>query len=179
MEFKNDTIESERLYLYPVMLKDVGGYYKFCRDREVCRYLTFNPYHLRYVLKQTIINMIRAQLENRDIHYTIVKKDIGKIVGSISLSRLNDDDKAFEIGIMINRKYWHQHIASEALKAIENQAFRDYDVERLIAKYIKDNVASAKLFEKSGYKIYRTVKDGFIKNKKTYDLVYVYKKKIG
>lgn len=80
--------------------------------------------------------------------YAIELKATGKVIGNIYYGKR--DFYAREIGYIINKLYQRQGYASEALKAVIENAFKG-DVHRLFAECDPRNTCSWKLLEKSGF----------------------------
>lgn len=163
----NDILRNGNMYLRKVDLDDSYDYYEFCKDPEVTTFLTFDAYTSIKMMQKTIGNMIRGFLCNESINYSIFYD--GKIIGSISLTFKGDDA---EIGIIINKNYWHQGLGTKAMQLVINYAFNTLGVKTLYANYITDNTASSKLLYKLGFSIYKVEKNGFKKNNIFYDLAY-------
>ncbi len=165
------TIETNRLFIRVVSSEDYKDYYRFCSNKNVCKYLTFNPYTNIFQAKKAINNMIRAYLANTDVNFSIIYKQENKVIGSISLSFKNDN--IGEIGYILDESYWNNKIMDEALKALIKVCNYHYCLDALVASYIKENIASEKLLFRNNFKIYENLNYGLIKNNKPYDLVKV------
>ncbi len=76
----------------------------------------------------------------------------GKAVGGIGL-KMQDDvhRRSAEIGYWLGREYWGRGIATEALKALTEHAFANFDLCRIYAMVFAWNPASSKVLEKAGY----------------------------
>ena len=83
-------------------------------------------------------------------NYTILlEKDI---VGAIGI-RIDQHRKYIgEIGYLVDRNYWGNGIASQAVGLIESIAFSDLDIERIELITLKQNKASIRVAQKCGYR---------------------------
>lgn len=165
-------IQTDRLLIRMVCEDDAKDFYEFCSDKNVCKFLTFNPYKSVNYTKMIINNMVNAYIHGTDVNFSVFLKNNYKVIGSISLSFKNDGNYS-EIGYLFNSLFWGNGYADEALKSIIKIAFEYYNVDYIIASYVKDNVSSEKLLLKNGFKVIEIIKNGFIKNDKSYDLVKV------
>lgn len=163
-------IETDRLILRVVDMEDAKAYFIFCSQKEVCRYLTFNPYQDFNQAKNSIQNMIRSYLQGSDVNFSILLKKSKLVIGSISLSFKKEYNLA-EIGYILNYDYWRQGLMSEAIKALIKASFEYYHLDGLYANYIEENENSAHLLMKNNFKIIQIEKQGFIKNGTPYNLV--------
>ena len=93
----------------------------------------------------------------------------GKLVGSISVEKKDDDDA--EIGYMLLNEYANKGIATEAVKQICPIAFNALSLERITAYVFQPNIASTRVLQKNGFKYNRTIQNAAVKNGKTCDLL--------
>ena len=101
----------------------------------------------------------------------------GQLVGSISVERKDDDRQAIgEIGYMILTPWWSQGIGTEAVRQICKIAFQELALEQIIGQVFPENVASARVLEKNGFRLEETKTGAVVKDGKSMD-VMVYQKK--
>ena len=73
-------------------------------------------------------------------------------VGGIGFTVQHDvARRSAEIGYWLGEEFWGRGIATEALVAVTDHAFSNYDVCRLYAHVFDWNRASARVLEKAGY----------------------------
>ena len=78
----------------------------------------------------------------------------GKIVGSISVERMAEEQRnAGSIGYMILTPFWSQGIGTEAVRQICGIAFQELALERIIGEVFPENLASARVLEKNGFRL--------------------------
>ena len=162
------TLESDRLLIRFVDISDARDFFVFCSKESVTKYLTFNPYKHIYQARRAITNMIRSYLAEKCINFSIVLKEINKVIGSISLTVV--DNHSAEIGYLLDDTYWNQGIMNEALNLVVETAFNYYHIDILLGKYIKENIPSEKVLMKNGFKLISILRNGFCKNDQNYDL---------
>ena len=99
----------------------------------------------------------------------------GQIVGSISVERLaNVQRNAGSIGYMVLTPFWSQGIGTEAVRQICGIAFRELALERIIGEVFPENLASARVLEKNGFRLEGTKVGAVVKGGKVMDVrVYV------
>ena len=99
----------------------------------------------------------------------------GLIVGSISVERLaNVQRNAASIGYMVLTPFWSQGIGTEAVRQICGIAFRELALERIIGEVFPENLASARVLEKNGFRLEGTKVGAVVKGGKVMDVrVYV------
>ena len=99
----------------------------------------------------------------------------GLIVGSISVERLaNVQRNAGSIGYMVLTPFWSQGIGTEAVRQICGIAFQELALERIIGEVFPENLASARVLEKNGFRLEGTMVGAVVKGGKVMDVrVYV------
>ena len=97
-----------------------------------------------------------------------------KAVGGIGFSVQPDvGRRSAEIGYWLGEEYWGRGIATEALTAVTQYAFDNYDLCRMFAHVFDWNAASARVLEKAGYSFEGRMKKAVTKDGRTVDqLVY-------
>ena len=101
----------------------------------------------------------------------------GQIVGSISVERMADEQRNVgSIGYMLLTPFWSQGIGTEAVRQICGIAFRELALERIIGEVFPENLASARVLEKNGFRLEETKAGAVVKGGKAMDVrVYCYK----
>jgi [ribosomal protein S5]-alanine N-acetyltransferase len=94
----------------------------------------------------------------------------GEAVGSIGYTLQHDvAHRSAEIGYWLGEEFWGRGIATEALIAVTNHAFANYDLCRLYAHVFEWNRGSARVLEKAGYTFEGVLKKSVTKDGKTID----------
>lgn len=91
-------------------------------------------------------------------------------VGGIGFTVQHDVGyRSAEIGYWLGEEFWGRGIATEALIAVTEHAFANYDVCRLYAHVFDWNAASARVLEKAGYAFEGRLKKSVTKDGQTID----------
>jgi RimJ/RimL family protein N-acetyltransferase len=100
----------------------------------------------------------------------------GKAVGGIGFKMQEDvHRRSAEIGYWLGREFWGRGIATEAVKATTEYAFKTFDLCRVYACVFAWNPASAKVLEKCGYLLEGRLRKAILKDGKMTDgLLYAY-----
>lgn len=73
-------------------------------------------------------------------------------IGGIGIELHNDVERvSAEIGYWLGERYWGRGIATDALKAVTAEVFRQFDLTRVYAVPFADHAASIRVLEKAGY----------------------------
>ena len=99
----------------------------------------------------------------------------GQIVGSISVERMADEERNVgSIGYMILTPFWSRGICTKAVRQICEIAFRKLTLVRIIGEVFPENLASARVLEKNGFRLEETKAEAIVKGGKAMDVrVYV------
>src|SRR5262245_48755961 len=98
----------------------------------------------------------------------------GAAVGAIGLM-LRDDvfRRSAEIGYWLGEEFWSRGIVTEAVLAVTDYAFANFDICRIYAGVFEGNPASARVLEKVGYKFEGRMSKSVTKDGETIDeLIY-------
>ncbi len=109
-----------------------------------------------------------------ETNFAIVVDD--EAVGGIGFTLQQDVAfRSAEIGYWLGEEFWGRGIATEALKAVTEHAFNEYDLCRLYAHVFEWNQASARVLEKAGYLFEGRLRMSVTKDGQTIDqLMYAF-----
>lgn len=83
----------------------------------------------------------------------------GEAAGGIGIELRTDVERvSAEIGYWLGERHWNRGIATEALRAVTAEAFKQFEIIRLYAVPFADHAASVRVLEKAGY-----VKEGHLR----------------
>ncbi|MFN7160663.1 MAG: GNAT family N-acetyltransferase [Candidatus Gracilibacteria bacterium] len=76
-----------------------------------------------------------------------------KLIGTIGLHEINDEDKSARLGVIIWDKNFHKKgIASYSIKSIADFAFSEASLEKLYANILFNNTRADKFYRKLGFR---------------------------
>jgi len=94
----------------------------------------------------------------------------GEAVGGIGFTSQHDvGRRSAEIGYWLGEPFWGRGIATEALIAVTDYAFANFDLCRLFAHVFDWNGASARVLEKAGYAFEGRLRKSVTKDGQTID----------
>ena len=94
----------------------------------------------------------------------------GEAVGGIGFTLQPDvGHRSAEIGYWIGEQFWGRGITTDALIAVTDHAFANYDLCRLFAHVFEWNGASARVLEKAGYAFEGRLRKSVTKDGQTID----------
>lgn len=146
-------INTKRLLLRRFMDSDAEVMFTtWANDPEVTRYLSWRPHGTIEVTKDIISSWIGSYEKQDFYNWAIFLKEAGKVIGSIGLVDLSEENQRCEIGYCIGKDYWNLGITTEALRAVMVFSFNEVGFNRIQAKHHKDNPASGRVMQKAGMK---------------------------
>jgi len=147
-------LETPRLLLRHLELRDVQELYSLYQDIEIRRY--FPDGVLSYDdTKEELEWYINGHPQYPKLGlWATVHKESGKFIGRCGLLPWEiDDTLEIEIAYLLNKDFWHQGFATEAAKGIMSYGFEELHLTRLICMMHPENVASQKVAERIGMKL--------------------------
>jgi ribosomal-protein-alanine N-acetyltransferase len=146
-------LETERLRLQPLNMSDADDLFVLHQDPAMLRYFgdghAYGPEESRTWLEW---HVGMWDLEGFSF-FSATLKDDGKFVGWVGLNRVLDDpdlEGLTEVGWFIDRRLWGKGLATEGARAAPSHGFTTLGLDRIIARYRTDNVASGRVMEKLG-----------------------------
>lgn len=145
-------IEGKSIYLREVRVSDVNeNYYSWLNDPDVNQYL-----ETRYIPRssENIKEFVKSMDGNpNSIFMAICLRDNDRHIGNIKLGPINWIHRVGNISLLIGAKeYWGKGIATESISLVVKYAFNNLNIRKLCSGCYSDNIASAKAFEKVGFK---------------------------
>lgn len=107
--------------------------------RKVTKYLFWPAYTSVDDAEKTLREWIFTYQNSSFYQWAIVPKDLNEPIGSISVVGMDEKTETMEIGYCIGRKWWHQGITAEALKAVVDFLFDQVKANRTQARHDVNN----------------------------------------
>ncbi len=168
-------LESERLVLREWKNNDVNDLVEGLNNKEVSKWLVYVPFpYTEDDAKKWIeyCSKIDQLSDKRNAYeFAIELKSEKKVIGGVTLDKINKFHGTAGGGIWINPKYHGCGYGSEAFAKRIEFAFEVLDLRRLENGYLKGNPSSLKMQERFGYKLegkrrnaFKCMADGEIKD---------------
>ncbi|MCB2313006.1 GNAT family N-acetyltransferase [Clostridium tagluense] len=147
-------IETERLILRRFKLSDAEYMYKnWATDSEVFKFFSKDPHSELSETEQVVKDWINTYAYDNCYNWAIELKEIGEIIGQISLMSLKDKYYSCDVAYNIGRLFWGKEITVEALKAVIIYMVKEIGINRIEAKHNTLNPASGRVMQKAGMKL--------------------------
>ncbi len=147
-------IETQRLILRRFKTEDADDMFtNWASDPEVTRYLTW-PAHTSVEVTGYLLSDWVSRYENGGyFNWAMEYRKTGRVIGNISVVRLNENIEAAEIGYCMGKAYWGQGLMPEALKAVIDYLFDVAGMNRISAGHDVNNPKSGRVMDKAGMRL--------------------------
>jgi ribosomal-protein-alanine N-acetyltransferase len=141
-------IVTERLLLREFVRSDWRAVHQYASDPEVVRYLTWGP-NTEKETRAFIRSILRARRRGGRAGYdlAVVLRSEDRLIGGCAIH------PATWIGYVFNRACWGRGYATEAARALLALGFDGLGLHRVTATCDPQNLASARVLEKSGMQL--------------------------
>ena len=163
------TLETERLILRPMELKDLEFIFRHFSDPQVNQYLYDNPPIKDHAEAQQIIDFYVDGANNSHNRWILERKSDRKPLGTCGFHRWEQRYFRTEIGYDLSPEFWRQGYMSEALMAAFRYGFSEMGLNRIDALVYVGNEGSLKLLKKLGFQQEGILRDYFCQNEIFYD----------
>ncbi len=158
-------LETGRLLLRRMRLEDAEAMFAYASDPEVTRYVLFDT-HRSIRDSEAFLRFAVEGYDRGDFGgWGVVLKDSGAFVGTCGLDVGYAPEHArAELGYVLSREHWGKGLMPEAVRAIIRFGFRRMDLNRIQARCMAENTASARVMQKAGMTYEGTLRESeFIK----------------
>lgn len=146
-------LETDRLILRQFRHGDAEDMFKnWASDPEVTRFLTWPTHTDVEFTKKLLDSWIERYSEPSWYNWAIELKETGKVIGNISVVRLDEEIEAAEIGYCMGKSWWGQAIMPEALKTVIAYLVDEVGFNRVAACHDSNNPKSGRVMDKAGMK---------------------------
>jgi len=156
-------IETSRLTLASLMVTDGSAVFSLFSDRRVMEYYDLDIF-TREIEAQSWIAKHKARFDrNEGIRWAIRFKGQSRLIGTCGFNSWNQTLRTGEIGFEVSPECWGKGIAAEAVQAVVEWAFvagMGKPLNRIIARTMLENDASARLLLKLGFQEKEIVRGG-------------------
>lgn len=147
-------LETKRLILRRFTMEDAADMYNnWASDAEVTKYLTWPPHSSLEVTKMLLSDWILKYENDNYFNWAIEYKETGRVIGNISVVKLNEAISAADMGYCMSRSLWGKGIMPEALTVVIDYLLNEVGLNRVAACHAVENPKSGRVMDKSGMKL--------------------------
>lgn len=166
-------LESERLILRPINIKDKTEVFAYRSDKETNKYQGWIPNTIGDV--ESFIANVAIQINEPEtwFQFLIIEKESKKIVGDLGVHFWDKENKQVEIGCTLNINYQKKGYATESLRKVIDYLFTELKKHRIITSIDPKNKNSVRLVERIGFRKEAQFDESlFVNEKWGDDLIY-------
>ena len=144
------TLETDRLILRKMTPDDAEAMFAYASDPEVTRYVTWET-HRSIEDSRSFLELALGKYESgEEPDWGIVYKGDHRFVGACGIVGWVTEHARAEVGFVLSREYWGRGLMSEAVRTMLSFGFERMGLNRIEARCVAENVASARVMEKAG-----------------------------
>ena len=142
----NFVVETERLTLRPLTVRDAEAAFEWVRDERVARYMVYTVYS---TIEQVREWLKFVETDDSTYNFGFVRKSDGRLIGSgdVGPDRKNG---LWVFGYNFRYDCWGQGYATEAVRAMMKFAHEHFGAEKFFSSHAEPNKASGRVMEKCG-----------------------------
>ncbi|OAB39030.1 hypothetical protein PMSD_03605 [Paenibacillus macquariensis subsp. defensor] len=152
----SSTLEGERVQLKQIEKIDGERLGAILSDLQTINCANFDMDHSYFGSKKMLNQILSRELENF-IHFGIWLRNVNELIGLISFQHWNRVHSKATLGYMVDRMYWNQGLATEALRILLKFGFEELGLQQVEGRCYKDNVPSEKVMTNNGLTWVRTL----------------------
>ncbi len=148
-------IETNRLYLRELSIRDAENFYFLNLDEEVIRYTGDKPFETIEDAKLFLENY-NPYIEYGYGRWAVIDKSNEEFLGWCGL-KFSSELQETDIGFRFYKKHWNNGFATESAKACLDYGFEKLKLQRIVGRAMEANIASIKVLEKIEMKYVETI----------------------
>ena len=171
--FPMPLLETPRLILRRITMRDAEDVFAYSRDPEVARHVLWAAQKRLSEAKDFCRWQRRQYRADEPASWGIILKETGHLAGTIGYMDYNPDNATVELGYSLARERWNRGYMTEALSKVIHHTFTKMDIHRIEAQHEVDNPSSGRVMEKCGMRREGVLR-GRIRNKGAWKDVCLY-----
>lgn len=147
-------IRTERLLLRPLTLDDAEQMLGYKSDAEFLRFVPYGALTLEEIKERLETRWARSQFENEGdaVCLGIEEQGTGRLVGDVVLFWRSENDRAGEVGYILDPAFSGKGYATEAVRALLEVGFEGLGLHRITTRIDERNTASIGVVERLGFR---------------------------
>ena len=144
----------KKIIIRKLKLSDANGIYYNVKDKTIVKWTLNIPHpYPKNGARKFIRHEIYKIKKKKGYAFGITLRNADRVIGVISLFKIDQSNKNAELGYWLGKKYWGQGIMTEAIKLILIFGFKHLKLHRIYANLFEENLPSKRILEKVGFKL--------------------------
>ena len=169
MSIDFQSLETKRLWLRPMLAKDLDFVFRHFSDPAISRYLVDEEPVSTMAQAQEIIDFYADPSSKSYNRWVLIRKSTDKPIGTCGFHMWQNSHHRAEIGYDLASAAWRQGYMTEALETVLRFGFEQMALNRISAMVHPDNEASLRLLTKLGFQKEGLLRDYYYQNGQFYD----------
>ena len=148
--FSMPTLETDRLILRRMTMRDAADVFLYSKDEEVARHVLWSAQKDVSEAKEYLRCMARRYRNDEPSSWGIIEKKTNRLVGTIGYMTFSEENNSVEVGYSLARWLWNGGYMTEALSCVIEYTFDVMEINRIEAQHEITNPASGRVMEKCG-----------------------------
>jgi len=144
-------LTTERLFLRQLKDEDDNEIFKLRTDVTVLKYLNIAKAEKIDDARKFITRINNGIKNNEWIYWAVTLKSGSRLIGTICLWNISEDQSKADIGFMLIPEYFGKGIMQEAIKPVIEYGFKYMRLDKIEGDVSRDNIKSIKLMEKNNF----------------------------
>lgn len=150
------TFDGSRVSLRLIEKRDGPRLGSILSDLREQQSTAYNQHASYFGSKRMLEQILNSDVEHF-IHFGIRIKNVEGIIGLMSFQHWSRVQSKATVAYMLDRTYWNQGIATEALRILLEFGFRELGLHQVEGRCQEDNMASEKVMTNNGLTWVRTI----------------------
>jgi [ribosomal protein S5]-alanine N-acetyltransferase len=162
-------LETERLVLREIYESDAAAVYDYFSKEEMTRYYNLDAFTRVEQAEELVGKFREGWRDNVNIRWAITLKGDGRLIGTVGFHNWMKPGNRAELGYELHPDYWGQGLVSEAVRAAIAYGIGTMCLYRIGALLMPENVGSAKVLLKNGFRLEGRMRGYLLKGDAYYD----------
>ena len=143
-------LRTARLTLRRMRAEDAEEIHAYASDPEVARHMLWEP-HTSLRDSENFLRFVQERYTRGDpAGWGIEERETGRFIGTCGMQSWHPEHARAELGYVLSREHWARGLMTEAVAAVVEFGFDGIGFNRLEARCLEGNPASARVLEKVG-----------------------------
>lgn len=156
-------LETTRLLLRRMTVSDAEAMFDYARHPHVSRYCTWSMHGSIDDTRGFLEYWTSGYGTDAARDWAVVEKASGRMIGTGGFARFDASSLVAELGYVLHPDVWGRGYATELVRAAIAWGFASDDLERIEARCLSGNIASARVMEKAGMRREGTMRRAYRK----------------
>jgi len=161
-DYRDLELSTERLLLRPLRDRDAPALFDIHADPEFARYWSSAPW-TELAQAEQLIRQDQLDLERGEhVRLGLQRREDEALLGTCTLFKIHAGNRRAEIGYGLAPRHWGQGYANEAVGELLDWGFGPLALHRVEADIDPENLASAKLLQRLGFRLEGRLRERWI-----------------